>query len=176
MPTFSPASIAMGRTLIPWVLASTACYGLATTLLTIFWRHTSPQNRLFALAHSGGGTTAGWLVWMIWLIGPGYVALLVGVLSPRLMGLSQIDLGTGLGLGALFAALSVGVLLSAAMTYRRTCNTGGCRGRGFSGQATERGWSGVEPLFGIGRTVGLHADCDPAVQAESSQDGTLNND
>jgi hypothetical protein len=124
MPTLSPALIALGRELLPWVLASTACYALATILLAVVWQHTSPRDRLFALAHSGGGTAVGWLVWMIWLIGPGYVALLVGVLSPRLMGLSQIDLGTGLGLGALFAALSVGVLLAAGLTYRRTRHTG----------------------------------------------------
>ena len=124
MPTVSPALIALGRELLPWVLASTAFYALATILLAMVWRHTSPQNRLFTLAHSGGGTAAAWLMWMIWLIGPGYVALLVGVLSPRLMGLSQIDLGTGLGLGALFATLSVGVLLAAGLTYRRTRYTG----------------------------------------------------
>jgi hypothetical protein len=124
MPIVSPASIAMGRTLIPWVLASTACYGLATTLLAIFWRHINPHNRLATLANSAGGAATGWLVWVIWLIGPGYVALIMGLLSPRLMGLSQIDLGTGLGLGALFAAFSVGVLLAAGLTYRRTRHTG----------------------------------------------------
>jgi hypothetical protein len=57
---------------------------------------------------------------MGWLIGPGYAALLLGDLSPRVMGLSQIDLGAGLGLGALFAVLSLAVLLSAGLTYRRT--------------------------------------------------------
>ena len=124
MPTLSPALIALGRNLLPWILASTACYGLATTLLALFWRHTSPRNRLFAIANSAGGAAVGWLVWMIWLIGPGYVALLLGLLSPRLMGLSQIDLGTGLGLGALFATLSLGVLLAAGLTYRRTRHTG----------------------------------------------------
>ena len=61
---------------------------------------------------------------MIWLIGPGDVALLLGLISPRLMGLSQIDLGTGLGIGALFAALSLGVLLAAGLTYRRTRHSG----------------------------------------------------
>ena len=97
MSTVSPASIALGRTLLPWVLASTACYALATILLATAWRHSGPQNRLFALADSAGGAAAGWLVWMIWLIGPGYAALLLGLLSPRLMGLSQIDLGLALG-------------------------------------------------------------------------------
>ena len=124
MPTVSPALISLGHELLPWVLASTACYALATILLAMVWRHASPRNRLFALAHSRGGTATGWLVWMIWLLGPGYVALIMGLLSPRLMGLSQIDLGTGLGLGALFAALSVGVLLAAGLTYRRTRHTG----------------------------------------------------
>ena len=52
----------------------------------------------------------------------------------------------------------------------------GCRGRGLSGQTAERGRSGSEPLFGIGRAAGLHADRDPVVQAAGSQDGTLNND
>jgi hypothetical protein len=51
----------------------------------------------------------------------------------------------------------------------------GCRGRRLSGQAAERGRSGAEPLFGIGRTAGLHAG-DPAVQAASSQDSTLKSD
>ncbi len=124
MPIVSPALTTLARELLPWVLASTACYALATILLAMVWRHASPRNRLFALAHSRGGTATGWLVWMIWLLGPGYVALIMGLLSPRLMGLSQIDLGTGLGLGALFAALSVGVLLAAGLTYRRTRHTG----------------------------------------------------
>ena len=124
MSTVSPASIALGRTLLPWVLGSTACYALATILLAAAWRHTDPQNRLFALAHSAGGAAAGWLVWMTWLVGPGYAALLMGLLSPRLMGLSQIDLGPGLGIGTLFAALSLGVLLAAGLTYRRTRPTG----------------------------------------------------
>jgi len=124
MPTVSPASIALGRNLLLWVLGSTAYYALATTLLAIAWRHTSPQNRLSVLAHSAGGAAAGWMMWMIWLIGPGYAALLLGLLSPRLMGLSQIDLGTGLGVGALFAALSFGVLLAAGLTYRRTRHSG----------------------------------------------------
>ena len=63
---------------------------------------------------------AAWLTWLTWLIGPAYAALLLGLVSPRLMGLSQLDLGTGLGLGALFATLGLGVLLAAGLTYRRT--------------------------------------------------------
>jgi hypothetical protein len=56
---------------------------------------------------------------MVWLVLPGYAALLMGLLSPRLMGLSQIDLGAGLGFGALYAVFSLAVLLAAGLTYRR---------------------------------------------------------
>jgi hypothetical protein len=61
-----------------------------------------------------------WLLRAVWLIAPGYAALLAGVASPRLMGLSQIDLATGLGSGIGFAALVLAALLAAGLSYRRS--------------------------------------------------------
>ena len=123
MPIDSLALTALGRNLLPWVAGSTACYALVTILLALAIRRARPESRLLALARSPGGVLAGWLLWMVWLVGPGYVALLMGLLSPRVMGLSQIDLGTSLGLGALFAVFSLGVLLAAGLTYRRLRHT-----------------------------------------------------
>jgi hypothetical protein len=109
--------------LLLWMLGSIAFYAVATTLLAVVLHKTGPQGRFAVLTRSPGGRLAGWLVWMAWLIGPGYAALLLGDLSPRVMGLSQIDLGAGLGLGGLFAALSLAVLLSAGLSYRRTAHS-----------------------------------------------------
>jgi hypothetical protein len=105
--------------LLLWVVGSTVCYALATLGLALGLRRTGPQSRLQALVRSPGGLFAGWFLWMIWLVGPGYAALVTGQLSPRLMGLSQIDLGAGLGFGTLFAVFALIVLLAAGLTYRR---------------------------------------------------------
>ena len=53
-------------------------------------------------------------------IGPGYAALLLGVVSPRLMGLSQIEIGAGLGQGVILALVALGLLALAVVGYRRS--------------------------------------------------------
>lgn len=105
--------------LLQWVVVSIALYAATTNLVTWVLVRSGPEGRSRRFVHSPLGQVVGWLAWMIWLIAPGYAALLLGDLSPRLMGLSQIDLGTGLGMGALFAAFGVVALLSAGLAYRR---------------------------------------------------------
>jgi hypothetical protein len=60
-----------------------------------------------------------WLGWMAWLVAPGYAALLLGVLSPRLMGLTQIDWGAPFGYGMAFAGLALAILIAAGVTVRQ---------------------------------------------------------
>jgi len=105
--------------LLPWVLASMAWYALATVALWLALRHSGPKGRLSSLLGSIPGQLGLWLARLTWLIGPGYAALLLGILSPRLMGLSQVELGWGLGRGLLFAAGALAVLLAAGLSYRR---------------------------------------------------------
>lgn len=105
--------------LLPWVLASVAVYALAANGLWLAVRASGGAGRLSALLRSRPGQLLLWLTRLLWLILPGYAALLLGLLSPRIMGLSQIDLGWGLGRGLIFAAGALAMLLTASLSYRR---------------------------------------------------------
>lgn len=105
--------------LLPWVLASIAWYALATNGLWLAMRFSGADGRLSGLLHGIPGQLALWLARVLWLIGPGYAALLLGILSPRMMGLSQVELGWSLGRGLLFAGVALAVLLAAGLSYRR---------------------------------------------------------
>jgi hypothetical protein len=98
-------------------------YAFVTLGLWLATRRSGPDGRLSGLLRSIPGQLALWLARMLWLIGPGYAALLLGILSPRLMGLSQVELGWSLGRGLLFAAAALAVLLAAGLSYRRASAT-----------------------------------------------------
>jgi hypothetical protein len=106
--------------LLLWVLGSIAWYALATTGLWLAMRPRGSEGRLNTLLGSTSGQLTLWLMRLLWLIGPGYAALLLGLLSPRLMGLSQVELGWSLGRGLLFTASALAVLLTAGLNYRRS--------------------------------------------------------
>lgn len=106
--------------LLPWVLASIAGYALATNGLWLVLRLSRRDGWLRRVLRSIPGQLTLWLVRVLWLVGPGYAALLLGLLSPRSMGLSQIELGWSLGRGLLFAAGALAMLLAAGLSYRRT--------------------------------------------------------
>ncbi|HSN75382.1 MAG TPA: hypothetical protein VL334_09905 [Anaerolineae bacterium] len=120
MPTLLFRTLANYSPLLPWVLASMAWYALATVALWLALRRSGPEGVLSSLLGSIPGQLALWLTRLLWLIGPGYAALLLGILSPRLMGLSQVELGWSLGSGLLFAAGALALLLAAGLSYRRT--------------------------------------------------------
>lgn len=106
--------------LAPWLLASMAIGLVAGWLLWLLPK----VNRRVAIdlaraLHSPGGILLAWLLRLVWLIGPGYIALLFGLLSPSLMGLTQIDWGAPFAYGLGFAVLSLAVLLAAGLTYRQ---------------------------------------------------------
>lgn len=105
--------------LLPWVLASIAWYALAANGLWLAARWSGSDGRLTGLLRSRPGQLLLWLARVLWLILPGYAALLLGLLSPRMMGLSQLELGWSLGRGLLFAAGALAVLLAAGLSYRR---------------------------------------------------------
>lgn len=71
-----------------------------------------------ALLASPGGAVISWLLRFLWLVLPGYAALLLGVLSPRLMGITQIDWGAPFGFGMLAALAALALLVAAVLTYR----------------------------------------------------------
>ncbi len=114
-----PANLANLSPLLPWVLASMLCYAVAANGLWLAVRRSGPQGRLSRGLHSRPGQLLLWLTRALWLILPGYAALLRGLLSPRLMGLSQIELGWTLGRGLIFAAGALLLLLAAGLSYRR---------------------------------------------------------
>jgi hypothetical protein len=107
--------------LVPWLLASMAIGIASGWLLWLLPRVSGRADRgLTRALHSPGGGLLAWLLRLAWLIGPGYVTLLIGLLSPSLMGLTQIDWGAPFVLGLGFAALSLIVLLAAGLAYRRS--------------------------------------------------------
>lgn len=104
-----------------WVLASFLAGVAATNMLwLILTSQRQAASWLRQRLETPVGHASAWLLRMAWLIGPGYAALLVGAASPRLMGLSQIDWGAGLGFGTGFAVLALAILLAAGLSYRRS--------------------------------------------------------
>lgn len=103
-----------------WVLGSILIYALATLLLWLALRGSgSGAARLRGFLQSAGGVILAWLLRLLWLLLPGFAALVLGILSPRLMGITQIDWGASFGFGALFALVALAVLLAAGLSYRR---------------------------------------------------------
>jgi hypothetical protein len=119
MPTFLQTLAAVSP-LLPWVMASIAVYSLATTALWLLVQRSGPHGWLSGVLRSIPGQLTLWLARVLWLVGPGYTALLLGLLSPRAMGLSQIELGWSLGRGVLLAGGALAMLLAAGLSYRRT--------------------------------------------------------
>lgn len=105
--------------LLPWVLISVVWYALATNGLWLAVRLSGRGSRLDRLLRSLPGQLTQWMARVLWLVAPGYAALLLGLLSPRLMGLSQIELGWSLGQGLLFTGVALAVLLAAGLSQRR---------------------------------------------------------
>ena len=102
-----------------WVAGSIVIYAAAGLVLWLGQRRGDVQSSLAAFLGSPGGTLLSWLTRLVWLIGPGYAALLLGAVSPRLMGLSQIEIDAGLGQGVILALAALGLLALAVVGYRR---------------------------------------------------------
>lgn len=107
-----------------WVAASIAIYAVAGFTVWLGQRRGNLHSGLAGFLSSPGGALLAWLARLAWLIGPGYAALLLGIVSPRLMGLSQIEIGAGLGEGVVLALAALGLLTMAAVSYRRSQPTG----------------------------------------------------
>lgn len=103
-----------------WVATSIAIYAVAGFTVWLGQRRGNLHSSLAGLLSSPGGTLLAWLARLVWLIGPGYAALLLGIVSPRLMGLSQIEIDAGLGEGVVLALAALALLTMAAVGYRRS--------------------------------------------------------
>lgn len=112
-------SFAAQSPLLSWVFISTAFYALGCGAGWL-WLHRRELPSNWQRPGVLQGLALGeWLLTVLWLLLPGYLALLQGRLSPRLMGLSQIDRGWTLGLGLIFAVTALSVLLVAGISLRR---------------------------------------------------------
>ena len=107
------------RELLVWVGISIALYALGSVGAWLVDRLDNQKTLKSHLVAKPWQDLALWMAYVGWLVVPGYVALLQGVLSPRLMGLTQVDLGVQLGYGALFMVAATGILLAVGLTYRR---------------------------------------------------------
>lgn len=105
-----------------WVLGSLLVGVLATNVYAAVLASDRPwAGRLRrSLETTAPGKALLTTSWLAWLVMPGYVALLLGIVSPRLMGLTQIDWGAPFGYGLAFAGLTLAVLLAAGISYRRS--------------------------------------------------------
>lgn len=103
-----------------WVAGSIAIYVVSSLVLWLGQRRGNLHSSLASFLGSPGGTLLGWLARLVWLIAPGYAALLLNIVSPRLMGLSQIEIDVGLGQGVMLALVALGLLTLAVVGYRRS--------------------------------------------------------
>ncbi|MFZ2488768.1 MAG: hypothetical protein WAZ19_11655 [Anaerolineae bacterium] len=106
--------------LLSWVWASIAIYAVvANTGWLAVWL-TGPHGTLVRWLTSLPGQLLIWAAKLLWLVLPGYIALIQGRLSPRQLGLSQFALNWELGRGLLFATTALVVFVAAGITYRRS--------------------------------------------------------
>ena len=101
------------RELTPWVAASVALYILGIWLDRSFprqWETASPSVLLVL--------TARWLTRLVSLAAVPYAALLMGVASPRLMGLAEIDWVRSLGPGGALILAGMALLILGWWHYR----------------------------------------------------------
>lgn len=105
--------------LTPWLVASMVIgIGSGWILWLLSKANRQAASGLTRALHSPGGTLISWVVRLVWLIGPGYITLLIGLLPPSLMGLTSIDWGAPFAYGIGFAILSLIILLAAGVAYR----------------------------------------------------------
>lgn len=106
--------------LLAWVWASIAVYAIISNAGWLAVRLTGPHGSVARWLESLPGQVVVWAAKLLWLVLPGYLALLQGRLSPRQLGLSQLALNWELGRGLLFASAAALVFLAAGVTYRRS--------------------------------------------------------
>lgn len=103
-----------------WVLASMAVGVGASWITWLLLRWDKRRSgRADDLLSRSIGLLLGWLLRVAWLAVPGYGALLLGLISPRLMGLNQVDWIGSFGSGMALAAASIAIILAAVLSYRR---------------------------------------------------------
>ncbi|MEA3338100.1 MAG: hypothetical protein U9R25_19605 [Chloroflexota bacterium] len=121
---WSPLQLTWQDSLVPWVIGSIVV-GIAGAWLVWLatrrrWQWSSALRSFLA---SQTGETFSWLFRLAWLILPAYATLLMGLLSPRLMGLTQVSWGIDFASGVAFALFGGGILLIAGLSYRRSHTT-----------------------------------------------------
>jgi len=115
-----------------WLLGSFLLYVLASNGAWALYRHCpKPLERARDRLQAWPGSR--WLglpIRWAYFVGPPYAALLLGVISPRWMGLSELDWVRSLGVGGAAAAIALGLLGLSWWSYRRALpcrgDPGGC--------------------------------------------------
>jgi hypothetical protein len=105
----------------PWIVASILVYVLAS-VVTWYFRQARPGRWGRAVAALQAWPWRGWpreALRFGYYIGPPYAALLLGVASPRLLGLSGLDWAQSSGLGAALGAGACILLLLGWWQYAR---------------------------------------------------------
>ncbi len=104
-----------------WLLGSFLLYVLACNVAWILGRERSGRlGRAVGRLHAWPGSR--WLVLLLrwaYFVGPPYAMLLLGVISPRWMGLGEVDWVHSAGTGGAVAAAALGLLSLSWWSYRR---------------------------------------------------------
>lgn len=107
--------------LYTWVIASVAVFVTASWLgwLAPRWQSHHPDGRLARWARRGEVQGILWIVCFAYSLGIPYAALLLGLASPRLLGLTEINWVQSLGPGGALAGIALAILILGWWGYRR---------------------------------------------------------
>lgn len=103
-------------------MAALALYVVASWLgwLGAHWQRRHPEGRLARWSRQGPARAAFYAARVVYGLGIPYAALLMGIASPRLLGLTEIDWIQSLGPGGALAGLALALLTVGWWGYRRS--------------------------------------------------------
>ncbi|MCC7353523.1 MAG: hypothetical protein IT330_07165, partial [Anaerolineae bacterium] len=87
--------------------------------VAVLWQSRHPDGRLARQARHSEVQGILWVVRLIYGFGVPYAALLMGLMSPRLFGLAEINWVQSLGLGGALAGIALAILVLGWWGYRR---------------------------------------------------------
>ncbi len=107
--------------LYAWIIVSVAVFVVASWLgwLAMLWQSRRPDGWLARRARRGEVQGILWVVRFAYGLGIPYAALLLGLASPRLLGLTEINWVQSLGPGGALAGIALAILILGWWGYRR---------------------------------------------------------